>query len=220
MIGCSKNSERVKNIDPVEMKARIINDPDFKEYIQTISLIKDKQESFTSNPFLDQEVSLNYQDERSFINDFKDAIANNDLQKKRKVASFLGFDNYQTFYLLREKANYSFQQLMKKYDFKQISKATWHNIVVESLKSNRSFTLVSGTSKNDECLDDLAACNDEALAVYSLEALGCVGWGSLGWTVIGGIAFLGCEGGALYHLKTMRRKCNTEYANCVKSVKH
>jgi hypothetical protein len=155
-------------------------------------------------------------DEQNFIDLFKESIKKNN-ESKNKISNYMGFQNSINFWTIRTLLNSSISNLLKKYDFKKVSKLQWYELVKASkdYTSNQAQTKLKTFMLNpNNCIEQYSDCVDDAKAQYAVEALGCAGWGALGWTVVGAVLFVGCEGLSYYHLKTMKRKCESSYKSC------
>jgi hypothetical protein len=64
------------------------------------------------------------------------------------------------------------------------------------------------------CQEIYKDCLDQATATYAVEQVGCVGFGALGWTIVGGALFVACEAAANYHLYINDRTCRTNLKYC------
>jgi hypothetical protein len=206
--GCLKTTNnKLTELTSDQILNEIINDSNFSIYKANLNLLATKS---ISNTLADNT------DEQKFVKLFKESIDNN-IDSKIKISTYLGFLNSNEFWNIRANLNSSLSNLIKKYDFKKISKSQWYNLI----KSSNSLVLYQAQPKiktfmlnTDNCIEQYRDCIDDSKAQYAVECLGCVGWGALGWTVVGSVLFVGCEGISYYHFTTMKRKCESSYKSC------
>lgn len=215
---CKKNSiEADKVLSSEEILIKINNDPDFKNYILNLNLLVEKTFEVNSKDLVINTASSNNKmSEQRFLTLFKKSIEN-DFTAKNEISNFMGFNRPYQFWYIRTALNSSLSNLIKKYDFKKITRAQWYELVKGINRKNTSQSQSSSKSfmlNPDNCIEQYRDCVDDANAQYAVEALGCVGWGALGWTIVGGVLFVGCEGLSYYHLSTMKRKCESSYKSC------
>lgn len=208
ILGCLKTTnKRITEQTSDQILNEIINDSNFSIYKTNLNLLVSKSFGKTNIEDID---------EQNFVRLFKESAENN-LDSKKKISNYLGFQNSNEFWTIRTKLNSSLSQLIRKYDFKKVSKNQWYTLFKKSNKIalNQLQPIVKTFMLNpNNCIEQYKDCIDDANAQYSVEVLGCVGWGALGWTVVGGVLFVGCEGLSYYHLTTMKRKCESSYKSC------
>lgn len=217
-VGCKKTAASNKQFYTSEQTINEIkNDTDFYNYIYNLDLLINRK-----SPPLSYEINTNKiintdeMDEQKFISMFKESIENNS-ESKKTISNYMGFENINDFWKIRALLNLSLANLIKKYDLTIISKTQWYELFKGVNKTNQiqnSSNLKNFMMSPDNCIEQYKDCVDDANAQYAVEALGCAGWGALGWTVIGGVLFVGCEGLSYYHLTTMKRKCESSYKTC------
>ena len=88
------------------------------------------------------------------------------------------------------------------------------NIVANKNSSNINSNGKTTFFMNPGCYETFKNCEDQATATYAMEQVGCVGFGALGWTVVGGVLFVACEAAANYHLYVNDRTCRTNFRYC------
>jgi hypothetical protein len=208
ILGCLKTANnKLIELSSDQIVNEIINDSNFSIYNTNLNLLVSK----SMQNKLDDNI-----DEQNFVKLFKESIDNN-IDSKTKFSNYLGFLNLNEFWNIRANLNSSLSNLIRKYDFKKISKNQWYNLI----KSSKSIPLFQSQPRiktfmlnPDNCIEQYRDCIDDSKAQYAVECLGCVGWGALGWTVVGSVLFVGCEGLSYYHLTTMKRKCESSYKTC------
>jgi hypothetical protein len=208
ILGCFKTTNsKLPEPNSDQILNQIVKDSNYSIYKENLNLLATKSMSSM--------VAYNL-DEQNFVTLFQESIDNN-IDSKIKISNYLGFLNSNEFWNIRAKLNSSLSNLIKKYDFKKISKIQWYNLI----KSSNTLALYQAQPRikpfmlnPDICIEQYRDCIDDSKAQYAVECLGCVGWGALGWTVVGGVLFVGCEGLSYYHFTTMKRKCESSYKSC------
>lgn len=217
-VGCKKNfTNTIHELSSEQIINEIKNDSNFYNYIATLNLLVNKTLPNFSKVSINENInSKDIIDEEKFIALFKESIENNN-ESKRKISNYMGFQNSIDFWNIRALLNSSLSNLLKKYDFKKVSKLQWYELVNASKDYNSKQLQIKFKVfmlNPDTCIEQFKDCSDDANAQYAVETLACVGWGALGWTVVGGVLFVGCEGLSYYHLQTMNRKCVSSYKAC------
>jgi hypothetical protein len=117
--------------------------------------------------------------------------------------------------------NYALNTLSIKYDLKKINEIQWKNLITDKilvLKNTSKITRVIMSFDNSPlCVEKYWNCMDQAAATYVFEQVTCVTvGGSIGWTGIGFLAFVGCESASQWHLNSMRKGCDIDFRMCSK----
>ena len=130
----------------------------------------------------------------------------------------MGFSDYSLFWKTRERILNNIVSLNKKYNFKKLSTTEMQSLISNGLANKNSSNINSNGKTtffmNPGCYETFKNCEDQATATYAMEQVGCVGFGALGWTIVGGVLFVACEAAANYHLYVNDRTCRTNFRYC------
>lgn len=204
---CVKSTLEKQKESPIKIIETISADPLFTDYISDLILLLEK------SPF--QSYSL---DEKEFLSNYNNAILNSDKKSKKLIASAMGFEFEEAYWSITEKMNYSLQKLSSKYDFSQFDENQLRNLIKTKIllqKKIKQYTQISmSIDEGPLCAEKYWNCMDQAAATYVLEQIACVGAGSIGWTGIGFVVFVGCEAGSKWHLNSMRKGCDIDFRIC------
>lgn len=214
IVGCKKEQHEVGE---TEILNSLKSDKDFHTFIRSINQLV--AVSTTSSVVLINESpeSGSGVSKEVFLKDFEEAFSQNNVVAQKRIASTFGFQHSNDFLVLKNTIHTSLSNIVKRYNFKKVSEGSWR-VLVKNFRFETTGREVDGIKSSyalDNCIEQFNDCMDEAKALYAVEAIACGGWGALGWTIIGGAFFVACEGSAYYHLKTMKKKCNSSYNGCI-----
>jgi len=209
---CKKQATNQKDLTSEQIMLELSKDSNFKDYVKTLSEITNTNLANSNNPnFLMPE----------FESEFKKAAFENNQESRAAISTFIGFNDTERFWTLRNQLNNSFSKLLKSYNLKKINIEQWKRIISDQRLQNFQSTIqdniikVKVASLNpDDCYEQYTDCLDDALAVYATEQVVCVGAGALGWTGVGIALFVSCESASYYHLTTSKKKCTSTFKTC------
>jgi hypothetical protein len=210
LFGCEKENG-IQTTKPLLNNSDINKDSTFKLFLSDIQEISATVSNANSEKLLTQ-------DEFELI--YNKAINENDVNSKNEISKIMGFSDYSLFWKTRDRILNNIVLLNKKYNFKKLSTTEMENLISNGLANKNSSNINSnGNGKttffmNPGCYEAFRNCEDQATATYAMEQVGCVGFGALGWTVIGGALFVACEAAANYHLYVNDRTCRTNFRYC------
>jgi hypothetical protein len=208
LFGCEKENG-IQTTKPLLNNSDINKDSTFKLFLSDIQEISATVSNANSEKLLTQ-------DEFELI--YNKAINENDVNSKNEISKIMGFSDYSLFWKTRDRILNNIVLLNKKYNFKKLSTTEMENLISNGLanKSSSNFNSNGKTTffMNPGCYEAFRNCEDQATATYAMEQVGCVGFGALGWTVIGGALFVACEAAANYHLYVNDRTCRTNFRYC------
>jgi hypothetical protein len=207
-LGCTKeNSNNTK----LEI-GLLYQDKDFIELISESKLIIDSSFKYASGNLLS---------ETEFINHFKKAVNENDLNSRKIISSSLGFVNDSVFWNKRKFIREKINLLSNKYDLTNlnqymISDAVKQQLISKKINLNNSLINKSNALEGVNCLQQFTNCRENVTATYAFDQFQCVLTGSLGWTGIGLLLFTACEATAYYKSYVGDRTCLINYNLCLK----
>jgi YHS domain-containing protein len=208
LFGCEKENA-IQTTKPLLNNSDINKDSTFKLFLSDIQEISATVSNANSEKLLTQ-------DEFELI--YNKAINENDVNSKNEISKIMGFSDYSLFWKNRDRILNNIVLLNKKYNFKKFSTTEMENLISNGI-ANKSSSNINSNGKttffmNPGCYEAFRNCEDQATATYAMEQVGCVGFGALGWTVIGGALFVACEAAANYHLYVNDRTCRTNFRYC------
>jgi hypothetical protein len=209
---CKKQATNQKDLTSEQIMLELSKDSNFKDYVKALSEITNTNlANSNTSDFLISE----------FESEFKKAAFENNQESRANISTFIGFNDTDRFWILRNQLNASFSKLLKSYNLKKINMEQWKTIISDQRLQNFQSAIrdniikVKVASLNpDDCYEQYTDCLDDALAVYATEQVVCVGAGALGWTGVGIALFVSCESASYYHLTTSKRKCTSTYKTC------
>ena len=208
LFGCEQENA-IQTTKPLLNNSDIIKDSTFKLFLSDIQEIS----ATVSNANFEK---LLTQDEFELI--YNKAINENDINSKNEISKIMGFSDYSLFWKTRERILNNIVSLNKKYNFKKLSTTEMQSLISNGLANKNSSNINSNGKTtffmNPGCYETFKNCEDQATATYAMEQVGCVGFGALGWTVVGGVLFVACEAAANYHLYVNDRTCRTNFRYC------
>jgi YHS domain-containing protein len=210
LFGCEKENA-IQTTKPLLNNSDINKDSTFKLFLSDIQEISATVSNANSEKLLTQ-------DEFELI--YNKAINENDVNSKNEISKIMGFSDYSLFWKTRQRILNNIVLLNNKYNFKKLSTTEMESLISNGLANKNSSNINSnGNGKttffmNPGCYEAFRNCEDQATATYAMEQVGCVGFGALGWTVIGGALFVACEAAANYHLYVNDRTCRTNFRYC------
>lgn len=208
LFGCEKENA-IQTTKPLLNNSDINKDSTFKLFLSDIQEISATVSNANSEKLLTQ-------DEFELI--YNKAINENDVNSKNEISKIMGFSDYSLFWKTRDRILNNIVLLNKKYNFKKLSTTEMENLINNGL-ANKNSSHINSNGKttffmNPGCYETFRNCEDQATATYAMEQVGCVGFGALGWTVIGGALFVACEAATNYHLYVNDRTCRTNFRYC------
>ena len=208
LFGCEKENV-IQTTKPLLNNADINQDSNFKLFLSDIQEISATVSNANSEKLLTQ-------DEFELI--YNKAINENDINSKNEISKSMGFSDYSLFWKTRERILNNIVSLNKKYNFKKLSTTEMQSLISNGLANKNSSNINSNGKTtffmNPGCYETFKNCEDQATATYAMEQVGCVGFGALGWTIVGGVLFVACEAAANYHLYVNDRTCRTNFRYC------
>ena len=114
-------------------------------------------------------------------------------------------------------STYNPENIIAIYKLNTLSTTELKGIISAGLANKNSTNSKGKTTfmiNPEECLEKYKDCIDGATATYAAEQVACVGFGALGWTIIGGALFVACEAASNYHLYINDRTCRTNLKYC------
>ena len=208
LFGCEKENA-IQTTKPLLNNSDINKDSTFKLFLSDIQEISATVSNANSEKLLTQyEFELIY----------NKAINENDINSKNEISKVMGFSDYSLFWKTRERILNNIVSLNKKYNFKKLSTTEMQSLISNGLANKNSSNINSNGKTtffmNPGCYETFKNCEDQATATYAMEQVGCVGFGALGWTIVGGVLFVACEAAANYHLYVNDRTCRTNFRYC------
>ena len=208
LFGCEKENT-IQTTKPLLNNSDINKDSTFKLFLSDIQEISATVSNANSEKLLTQ-------DEFELI--YNKAINENDINSKNEISKIMGFSDYSLFWKTRERILNNIVLLNNKYNFKKLSTTEMESLISNGLANKNSSNIDSNGKTtffmNPGCYEAFRNCEDQATATYAMEQVGCVGFGALGWTVVGGVLFVACEAAANYHLYVNDRTCRTNFRYC------
>lgn len=208
LFGCEKENA-IQTTKPLLNNADINQDSTFKLFLSDIQEISATVSNANSEKLLTQE---------EFELIYNKAINENDVNSKNEISKIMGFSDYSLFWKTRDRILNNIVLLNKKYNFKKLSTTEMESLISNGLANKNSSNINSNGKTtffmNPGCYETFKNCEDQATATYAMEQVGCVGFGALGWTVVGGVLFVACEAAANYHLYVNDRTCRTNFRYC------
>ena len=208
LFGCEKENA-IQTTKPLLNNSDINKDSTFKLFLSDIQEISATVSNANSEKLLTQ-------DEFELI--YNKAINENDVNSKNEISKIMGFSDYSLFWKTRERILNNIVLLNNKYNFKKLSTTEMESLISNGLANKNSSNINSNGKTtffmNPGCYEAFRNCEDQATATYAMEQVGCVGFGALGWTVVGGVLFVSCEAAANYHLYVNDRTCRTNFRYC------
>ena len=208
LFGCEKENA-IQTTKPLLNNSDINKDSTFKLFLSDIQEISATVSNANSEKLLTQ-------DEFELI--YNKAINENDINSKNEISKVMGFSDYSLFWKTRERILNNIVSLNKKYNFKKLSTTEMQSLISNGLANKNSSNINSNGKTtffmNPGCYETFKNCEDQATATYAMEQVGCVGFGALGWTIVGGVLFVACEAAANYHLYVNDRTCRTNFRYC------
>lgn len=204
---CVKSTIEKQKLPPNQIVEKISVDPLFTDYISDLVLLLEK------SPL--QSYSLN---EKEFLSNYNNAILNSDKKSKKIIASAMGFEFDEVYWIQTTRMNHLLKSLIAKYDFSQLHENQLRNLIQTKIllqkKTNQYTRITMSIGAGPICAEKYWNCMDQAAATYTLEQIGCIGTASIGWTGIGFLAFVGCEAASKWHLNSMRKGCDIDFRAC------
>jgi YHS domain-containing protein len=208
LFGCEKENA-IQTTKPLLNNSDINKDSTFKLFLSDIQEISATVSNANSE-------KLFTQDEFELI--YNKAVNENDVNSKNEISKIMGFSDYSLFWKTRDRILNNIVLLNKKYNFKKLSTTEMESLISNGLANKNSSNINSNGKTtffmNPGCYETFKNCEDQATATYAMEQVGCVGFGALGWTVVGGVLFVACEAAANYHLYVNDRTCRTNFRYC------
>ena len=208
LFGCEKENA-IQTTKPLLNNSDINKDSTFKLFLSDIQEISATVSNANSEKLLTQ-------DEFELI--YNKAVNENDVNSKNEISKIMGFSDYSLFWKTRERILNNIVLLNNKYNFKKLSTTEMESLISNGLANKNSSNINSNGKTtffmNPGCYETFKNCEDQATATYAMEQVGCVGFGALGWTVVGGVLFVACEAAANYHLYVNDRTCRTNFRYC------
>ena len=208
LFGCEKENA-IQTTKPLLNNSDINKDSTFKLFLSDIQEISATVSNANSEKLLTQ-------DEFELI--YNKAINENEINSKNEISKIMGFSDYSLFWKTRERILNNIVSLNKKYNFKKLSTTEMQSLISNGLANKNSSNINSNGKTtffmNPGCYETFKNCEDQATATYAMEQVGCVGFGALGWTIVGGVLFVACEAAANYHLYVNDRTCRTNFRYC------
>ena len=209
LLSACEKENAIQTTKPLLNNSDINQDSTFKLFLSDIQEISATVSNANSEKLLTQ-------DEFELI--YNKAINENDINSKNEISKIMGFSDYSLFWKTRERILNNIVSLNKKYNFKKLSTTEMQSLISNGLANKNSSNINSNGKTtffmNPGCYETFKNCEDQATATYAMEQVGCVGFGALGWTVVGGVLFVACEAAANYHLYVNDRTCRTNFRYC------
>ena len=209
LLSACEKENAIQTTKPLLNNSDINQDSTFKLFLSDIQEISATVSNANSEKLLTQ-------DEFELI--YNKAINENDINSKNEISKIMGFSDYSLFWKTRERILNNIVSLNKKYNFKKLSTTEMQSLISNGLANKNSSNINSNGKTtffmNPGCYETFKNCEDQATATYAMEQVGCIGFGALGWTVVGGVLFVACEAAANYHLYVNDRTCRTNFRYC------
>ena len=209
LLSACEKENAIQTTKPLLNNSDINQDSTFKLFLSDIQEISATVSNANSEKLLTQ-------DEFELI--YNKAINENDINSKNEISKIMGFSDYSLFWKTRERILNNIVSLNKKYNFKKLSTTEMQSLISNGLANKNSSNINSNGKTtffmNPGCYETFKNCEDQATATYAMEQVGCVGFGALGWTIVGGVLFVACEAAANYHLYVNDRTCRTNFRYC------
>jgi hypothetical protein len=208
LFGCEKENT-IQTTKPLIKNSNILQDSAFKILLSDIQDISVTVSNANTDKLLTQV---------EFESIFNKALNENDIDSKNEISKIMGFSDYSFFWETRKRILKNIFWLNKKYNLDKLSTNELKGIMSSGL-ANKNSTNVNSNGKttfmmNPGCLEMFKNCEDQATATYGAEQVACVGFGALGWTIVGGALFVACEAASNYHLYINDRTCRTNLRYC------
>jgi len=208
LFGCKKENT-IEATTPLLNNSNIYQDSDFKLLLSDIQELS----ATVSNSNSDKNINQN-----DFELIYKKAVTENDIESKNEISRIMGFSDYPLFWETRKRILSNIVLLNEKYNLKKLSTTEIKGLINNGLANKNSFNISNIEKKtfmfDSGCQEIYKDCLDQATATYAVEQVGCVGFGALGWTIVGGALFVACEAAANYHLYINDRTCRTNLKYC------
>ena len=198
----------IQTTKPLLNNSNILQDSVFKILLTDIQDISVKVSNANSDKLLSQ---------NEFELIYNKAINDNNIFSKNEISKIMGFSDYSLFLESRKRILNNVVLLNKKYKLNKLSTTELKGIISAGLANKNSTNSKGKTTfmiNPEECLEKYKDCIDGATATYAVEQVACVGFGALGWTIIGGALFVACEAASNYHLYINDRTCRTNLKYC------
>ena len=207
LFGCEKENT-IQNTKPLLNTSNVLQDSAFKNLLSDIQDVSVRVSNTNSDALLSQE---------KFESIYNKALNENDIHSKNEISKIMGFSDYSLFWESRKRILNNVVLLNKKYKLNKLSTKELKDIISDGLANKNSTNSKGKTTfmiNPEECLEKYKDCIDGATATYAAEQIACVGFGALGWTIIGGALFVACEAVSNYHLYINDRTCRTNLKYC------
>ena len=207
LFGCEKENT-IQTTKPLLNNSNILQDSAFKILVSDIQDISVTVSNANSDKILSQ---------NEFELIYNKALNENDINSKNEISKIMGFSDYSLFWEARKRILNNVVLLNKKYKLNKLSTTELKGIISAGLANKNSTNSKGKTTfmiNPEECLEKYKDCIDGATATYAAEQVACVGFGALGWTIIGGALFVACEAASNYHLYINDRTCRTNLKYC------
>jgi len=208
LFACEKENTN-QTTKPLLNNSNILQDSAFKLLLLDIQDISVTVSNANSDKLLSQ---------NEFESIYNKALNENDIYSKNEISKIMGFSDNLLFWDTRKRISNNIVFLNKKYNLKKLSTKEINSIFINGLENKNGFNNNSNGKVsymlNPECFEMYKDCLDQATATYAVEQVGCVGFGALGWTVVGGALFVACEAASNYHLYVNDRACRTNLRSC------
>lgn len=207
LFGCEKENT-IQTTKPLLNNSNILQDSVFKILVSDIQDVSVKVSNANSDKILSQ---------NEFELIYNKALNENDINSKNEISKIMGFSDYSLFWEARKRILNNVILLNKKYKLNTLSTTELKGIISAGLANKNSTNSKGKTTfmiNPEECLEKYKDCIDGATATYAAEQVACVGFGALGWTIIGGALFVACEAASNYHLYINDRTCRTNLKYC------
>jgi hypothetical protein len=207
LFGCEKENT-IQTTKPFLNNSNILQDSAFKILVSDIQDISVTVSNANSDKILSQ---------NEFELIYNKALNENDINSKNEISKIMGFSDYSLFWEARKRILNNVILLNKKYKLNTLSTTELKGIISAGLANKNSTNSKGKTTfmiNPEECLEKYKDCIDGATATYAAEQVACVGFGALGWTIIGGALFVACEAASNYHLYINDRTCRTNLKYC------
>ena len=207
LFGCEKENT-IQTTKPLLNNSNILQDSAFKILVSDIQDISVTVSNANSDKILSQ---------NEFELIYNKALNENDINSKNEISKIMGFSDYSLFWEARKRILNNVILLNKKYKLNTLSTTELKGIISAGLANKNSTNSKGKTTfmiNPEECLEKYKDCIDGATATYAAEQVACVGFGALGWTIIGGALFVACEAVSNYHLYINDRTCRTNLKYC------
>ena len=208
LFGCEKDNT-IQTTKPLLNNSSILQDSAFKILLSDIQDISVTVSNANSDKILSQ---------NEFELIYNKALNENDIYAKNEISKIMGFSDYSVFWEARKRILNNIIFLNKRYNLKKLSTKEISSIFISGLESKNSLNNNNNGKVsyllNPECYEMYKNCQDQATAAYGAEQVACVGFATLGWTVVGGAMFVACEAASNYHLYINDRTCRTNLRYC------